>query len=217
MSDGNVRLIHSPDPDYARPLAALAPWLRWRSITSGAWAMVVHALGVEPIDCRVDRHIEFSSAIWPLAIAVNAAIALLIAAFAATASRRGYEWSAQGFYLSIAMLFFPAAVRLARSDVSRLERIAILITAALGLFMLRVIRAPQFFLGHDEYLHWTTAQNIIERGHFSPPMSSFPSVRRSLASRSSSRPSRSWPAYRYSRPQSFASRRREPSSSAPCS
>ena len=66
----------------------LCVWLRWRSITSGAWAMSCMRLASNRSTADFDRYIEFSSAIWPLAIAVNAAIALLIAAFAATASRR---------------------------------------------------------------------------------------------------------------------------------
>jgi hypothetical protein len=174
MSDSDARLVYSPAPEYARPLAASTSRLRWRTIASGVWTSIQQALGVGPIDQQVEREIAFSRPIWPLAIAINVAIALLFAAFAASASRRGYQWSVAGFYLSIAMLFFPAVVRLALPDVSRLERIVILMTAALGLFTLRVIRAPQFFLGHDEYLHWTTAQNIIERGHLFTPNVLFP-------------------------------------------
>jgi hypothetical protein len=99
---------------------------------------------------------------------------MLLAACAANASRAGHEWARAEFYLSIALLFFPAVVRLALPGVSRSERFANVMIVTLGLFMLRVIRAPQYLIGHDEYLHWVTAQNIVENHHLFTPNILFP-------------------------------------------
>ena len=173
MSNGNARLTHqSADQQFASSIVGATPGSRGRTIRnsrSSIWTIILRVLGVATIDQRADPLVKSSRPIWSQAIAINAAVAVVLSAFAANASRNGHEWAVPGFYLSIALLFFPAVARLVLPDVSRSERIANLTIAALGLFMLRVIREPQFFTGFDEYLHWTTAQNIVERGHLFTP------------------------------------------------
>jgi hypothetical protein len=115
-----------------------------------------------------------SSLTWCCCLAVNASAALVLAAIAANASRLGYDWASRLFYFSIAMLFMPVAIRLTLPHLSRSERIADLMIVALGLFALRVIRAPIYFIGHDEYLHWVTAQHIMETGRLFTPSVLFP-------------------------------------------
>ena len=138
-------------------------------------APVLAVLGVRA-PSRVDETDDFesSSLTWCCCLAVNASAALVLAAVAANASRIGYDWASRLFYLSIAMLFMPVAARLALPHPSRSERIADLMIAALGLFALRVIRAPIYFIGHDEYLHWVTAQHIMENGRLFTPSVLFP-------------------------------------------
>jgi hypothetical protein len=172
MSNGNVNLTHQSPGRLASSIDGSTPGPNGRitaSARTSVWGAILRTLGVATIDQRVDALAVSSRPIWSQAVAINAAIALLLSAASANASRDGYEWAVPGFYLSIALLFFPAIVRLALPDTSRSERIANLIIAALGLFMLRVIRAPQSFTGFDEYLHWATAQNIVERGHLFTP------------------------------------------------
>jgi hypothetical protein len=115
-----------------------------------------------------------SSLTWCCCLAINASAALVVAAVAANASRIGYDWASRLFYLSIAILFMPVAARLALPHLPRSERIVDLMIAALGLFALRVIRAPIYFIGHDEYLHGVTAQHIMENGRLFTPSVLFP-------------------------------------------
>jgi hypothetical protein len=166
MSDGiMLRNRQAIGGDLNGLVGTAAHDLGQRGHGSRIWRTLLRLLGIAPFDRSVDQPTAPSSLAWPQAIAVNAGVASLLAAASANASRIGQDWATIGFYISIAIIFLPVGFRLALPDVCRSERIANLLIAALGLFALRVIRAPLFFVGHDEYLHWTTAQNIIETGH----------------------------------------------------
>jgi hypothetical protein len=137
-------------------------------------AILAAALGIRETERQPEPEVGPSSLTWSCGLAINAAAALLLAALAANASRSGYDWASRAFYLSIALLFLPIAARLTLPQASRSERIANLMIAALGLFALRAVREPLFFIGHDEYLHWVTAQHIMESGRLFTPSILFP-------------------------------------------
>jgi hypothetical protein len=101
---------------------------------------------------------------WTPGLAVLSAAGVLVGAIAANSARSGANWSVGLFYLSIAFIILPVSARLAYPDLSRHERIALVLTAAAALFALRVIRAPVAFVDHDEFLHWRTANDILEQG-----------------------------------------------------
>lgn len=138
------------------------------------WAQILCVLGVEPVNLVVEARDPAFRITWPRALAVNTGIGLVLAALAANASRAGDDGARVPFYLSIVLFFLPVAARLALPGISRTERFAHVMIVTFGLFMLRVIRAPQFLLGHDEYLHWVTAQNIVENHHLFSPNVVFP-------------------------------------------
>jgi hypothetical protein len=146
-----------------------------RNGSSRLVALLIAVLGIRPpLRGNETKGFESSSLTWCCCLAVNASAALVLAAIAANASRLGYDWASRLFYFSIAMLFMPVAIRLTLPHLSRSERIADLMIVALGLFALRVIRAPIYFIGHDEYLHWVTAQHIMETGRLFTPSVLFP-------------------------------------------
>ncbi len=122
----------------------------------------------------VDLSINGGELIWSQGLAMNAAVALVIAALAANASRADQSWAVPGFYLATVLMFMPVASRLALADISRSERIANVMVAGLGLFFLHVIREPAYFTGHDEYLHWVGARQMIESGRLFTPNVLFP-------------------------------------------
>jgi hypothetical protein len=145
------------------------------SSTAGRiWAQTLRVLGVAPCDLASEAGDRAFSITWPRALAVNTGIGMFLAACAANASRTGYDGARVPFYLSIVLFFLPVAIRLTLPGISRTERFANVMIVTFGLFMLRVIRAPQFLLGHDEYLHWVTAQNIVESHHLFSPNVVFP-------------------------------------------
>jgi hypothetical protein len=159
-------------PDAVREAASLD--LGSRSTDCGLWALVRRVLGLAPAKFVADAEDQAFGIGGPRTLAVGVGIALLLAAGVANASRAGYDGARLPFYLCIVLFFLPAAVRVSLPGVSRTERFANVMIITFGLYMLRVIRAPQFFLGHDEYLHWLTAQNIVERRHLFTPNVVFP-------------------------------------------
>lgn len=151
---------------------------RLRRIGAGslrAVAGVIAAIvGIRPTPPRVDADDGVARIAWSCGLAINAGVALVFAALAANASRLDYDWASRAFYLSIAQMFLPIAARLMLPQVSRQERVVNLMIVALGLFALRVIRGPIYFIGHDEYLHWVTAEHILESGRLFTPSVLFP-------------------------------------------
>ncbi len=131
-------------------------------------------LGIGAVDDVADRMVVAGVGEWSAWLAIHAAAMLLVAAVAATLTRRGEDFGYPLYVVCVASLFFPVAMRLMLPDVSRRERITVLMIATIGLFALRVVRAPLYFIGHDEYLHWVTAQHIVQHEKLFTPNVLFP-------------------------------------------
>lgn len=99
---------------------------------------------------------------WAPQLALVTAAAVYVAALCANAHRNGAEWSKLAFYLCIAGFIVPVAVRTVWPSTSRWERIWLLVIATLGLFLIKIVRAPIGFIDHDEFLHWRAALDILE-------------------------------------------------------
>ncbi len=94
---------------------------------------------------------------------------LPIAALGANASRAGSPWAVDLFYLGIAAVFLFPAHAILHPRTTRLARIEAVAVLTTGLYMIRLLREPIAFIDHDEFLHWTTANHILESGRlFSP-------------------------------------------------
>jgi len=131
-------------------------------------------LGIGEINHEVDSSHD-SAAQFPTAyLALNTSVVLLISALAANASRQGASWAIPTFYACVAAIYLPIVIVTIRPGLTRSNRIANVILAGMGLFCLRVIREPEFFTGHDEYLHWVTALQIIEQQRLFSPNVLFP-------------------------------------------
>jgi len=122
-------------------------------------------LGTGEINRTIDLPSDESRHVPTAYLAFNTGAVLLVAALAANASRQGAQWAIPAFYACIAAIYMPIVIVTLRPAMPRSQRIANVLLAGIGLFFLRAIREPQFFTGHDEYLHWVTAQQIIEQGH----------------------------------------------------
>jgi hypothetical protein len=141
---------------------------------AGLLVHLTRALGVGAVQPMIDRETGGGELIWPQWLAMNASIALFITALAANGSRGGQAWAVPVFYFAVALLVLPIASRLALPNISRKERIANLLIAGIGLFLLRIIREPIIFTGFDEYLHWVSARRLIETQNIFSPNVLFP-------------------------------------------
>ena len=98
---------------------------------------------------------------WLPALTVTSACALVLAAFAFSASRSGQQWAIGLYWISLLLIFVPAAFRLAAASTSRRERIGLVVVAGLALYLVKVLHSPVDFTFHDEFLHWRTAADIL--------------------------------------------------------
>ncbi len=73
------------------------------------------------------------------------------------------------FWVGLALIVLPGALRLLSRDPSRLERIGIILLIALALYVVKFLRDPIAFTRHDELLHWRTASDIISTGRLFDP------------------------------------------------
>jgi hypothetical protein len=158
--------VHFPAPSDHRMSA--------RRIVRGFFGAVASLLGFGQSVVIVDASDATTGPGWTAGLALNAAAALLLAAIAANGSRVGAGWAVELFYFAIAMIFTPIAARIIYPNVSRGERIALVLTAAAALFAIRMIRSPTAFIDHDEFLHWLTVKDIIEQGRLFTPNALLP-------------------------------------------
>jgi hypothetical protein len=111
---------------------------------------------------------------WLPQLSLVAATNLYGAALAANASRVGEDWATPAFYVCMALLYLPSAARAMSPVISRRERIGLVLLTTAALFVIRVLREPVFFIDFDEFLHWITANDILQRDQLFTPNSLLP-------------------------------------------
>ena len=124
-----------------------------------AGALVGRLLGWQATASRDDDGPQRHLSSWVILLC---AAGLPLAAAAANASRLDQAWAVDGFYAAIALVFLPAAAAILWPATTRLGRIEAVALLTLGLYLIRLIREPVAFIDHDEFLHWTTANHLLE-------------------------------------------------------
>lgn len=102
---------------------------------------------------------------WPAVLALNASAQLCLASSAATASRTGWPYALETYFAAVALLLFPYVARVVSWRCGRTEHLINLTVLTGAFFLLRFVRSPVAFVDHDEFLHWSTANAILETGH----------------------------------------------------
>ena len=98
-------------------------------------------------------------------IALAAAAGLLLVSVADALSRTGHGGGSGPFWLGLALIFLPAAFRLARADLSRTECVLAPLVVGLALYGVKVLRDPFAFTYGDELAHLPNLQSILATGH----------------------------------------------------
>jgi hypothetical protein len=94
----------------------------------------------------------------------GAALTLVLIAIAFASARAGWPWADDLFWLGLTLLFLPVALRVAREDVSRQERIGLVVVLGVALYLVKVLQSPTSFIHFDELLHVRTAIDILDKG-----------------------------------------------------
>ena len=95
-------------------------------------------------------------------LCLAAAAALLLVATGHGAGRRGHETMALLlFWSGVVILILPLSLRIAGPRVARGERFFLLFLLVEALFLYKVLHSPTSFDGHDEFLHWIAADDLM--------------------------------------------------------
>jgi hypothetical protein len=107
---------------------------------------------------------------WRLSLLAAAmAQGLIAVASADVLAGEGSRWAVPLFWAGLAVLWLPPTVRLIGRDASRGERVALLVFLGMGMYVVKVLYSPRYFVQYDEFLHWRTAQDIGRTGRLFGP------------------------------------------------
>ena len=90
---------------------------------------------------------------------------LLLMAAADNGGRNNTLWATPLFWLSLLMLVTPTALRLGMQQVSRKERLGLVVMLGLGLYLVKVLRDPSEFTYYDELEFWPAINSILVTDH----------------------------------------------------
>jgi hypothetical protein len=95
-------------------------------------------------------------------LCLTAAAALLLIAEGHGAGRRGDATTALLlFWSGVGILVVPISLRAAWPRVARSERFFLLFLLVEALFFSKILHSPTSFVGHDEFLHWIAADDLL--------------------------------------------------------
>ena len=102
---------------------------------------------------------------WLPALTLVGAFGLLLIAIADIRWRTNSAWATEMFWIGLLTMYVPVAIRQAFPDISREDRIGLIMALALGLLAVKIFNSPATFKAFDELLHWRTANDIIRNEH----------------------------------------------------
>jgi hypothetical protein len=102
---------------------------------------------------------------WLPVLSLVSALGLLILAAANNAARLEMPGAIGLFWIGLVVLFTPTAARMLSEDAGRTERIALAGMLGVLLYVAKILHSPLAFTFHDEFIHWSSAQDILRTGH----------------------------------------------------
>ncbi len=98
-------------------------------------------------------------------LALVAAIGLSVIATANNGARLEHAGSESAFWLGLLLIYLPIALRLFGRSAEPQERLALVLTLGMALYLVKVIHSPAGFTLHDELASWRGVQDLLESGH----------------------------------------------------
>ncbi|NJM39625.1 MAG: hypothetical protein HC853_02065 [Anaerolineae bacterium] len=98
-------------------------------------------------------------------LSVVAALGALLVGCAHMAARYRIEWAIYSYWAGLLIIYTPIFARLVSVAPSRRERVGLLITLALGLYLTKVLHSPLDFTFSDEHNQLHDGQRLLESGH----------------------------------------------------
>jgi hypothetical protein len=104
---------------------------------------------------------------WLASIVLCSAVGLGVLAVADEAGRR-HNTSAPTyhlFWLGVLLIFVPVAARVLAHDVSRMERLTLIVFLGVALYLVKVVLSPEAFTFVDEYVHVRNTNALMSMHH----------------------------------------------------
>ncbi len=146
------------------PTGVLRERVPTRSGLRGAFSTALDFIGPDLRGTIVDAPSARPNSGWIAAISLVVAVALLLIAAGQGAGRRGDVMAAPLFWSGVLLLIVPATLRISWPGIARSERLALLLLLTGGLFFHKAVYSPTSFSGHDEFLHWVAADDLMTAG-----------------------------------------------------
>jgi hypothetical protein len=139
----------------------------------GPMRRLVKAVLVRAADPRPERVLapatdvqpKRETSVWLPGLMLVSALGLFVVVAAYNMARNNLAGSDLSFWAGILLIFVPPLMRLLTPGPSRLERVGLLASVGICLYLVKVTLGPISFTGYDEFLHLLTANNILSTGH----------------------------------------------------
>ena len=93
-----------------------------------------------------------------------AALGLLLVTWGNALARTGRPGAHALFWIGLVVILLPAACRIASPGASRSERLILIMTTAIALYCVKVVRDPFAFTYADELVHQHNVNEILRTG-----------------------------------------------------
>ena len=116
--------------------------------------------GTSLSDSRVNR-------VWMSVVTSTIALGIASIAIADIKSRSGHSYTSSSYYfwLGIVIIFVPIAYRLLMKEVSRRERLTLVVLLGASFYLVKYLGSPTSFTFGDEYIHLRNTQEILRTHH----------------------------------------------------
>ena len=116
--------------------------------------------------CQAERRAsgKLSLGAMPM-LSVLAALGLVLVALGNNGAREGASELQPLFWGGLVLIYAPIALRLLSSTARREERIALVLTLGIALFVVKVLRSPLDYVRFDELGWWQATDEVVRTGH----------------------------------------------------
>jgi hypothetical protein len=107
-------------------------------------------------------HLSLGAMPW---LALVAALGMILVALGNNAARESDSGLQPLFWAGLAVIYAPIAFRLLGAAAERPERIALVLTLGISLFLVKVLRSPLELVQFDEFGWWRATNEVVNTGH----------------------------------------------------
>jgi len=98
------------------------------------------------------------------ALALSAAIGVAVIAIANNGARLEHSGSEAAFWLGLLLIYLPIALRLFGRSAAPPERMMLVLTLGMALYLVKVVHSPAGFTLHDELASWRGVRDLLGSG-----------------------------------------------------